>query len=137
MQGDQCHLWRTIEAHRRIDDADAPAGVDVQRTHAIQTGVIFTRQRWQNEWPHARKPNLSSMRVTGKLQVNRETNGVVGIIRLVRQQHSRLASRHSSQGGVHVGLEFKRIVNAGKPQALTVSLHHPGRISQHGDAAVC
>lgn len=122
-QSDQSDFRRTVESHGKIDRPQARIGVKHQGIDVISTQVILLRQRRQEKRRPERNPDLASMGVSGKLQVNGVSGDDIGKIGLVHKQNHGFAVWNGAQCLRHVGIAAENVVQAGKPKTSTIAFH--------------
>src|SRR5690348_408761 len=129
-QREQRDLRGTIETHRYADSPNATIGVQGQGTDPAKSPGILSSEdgeiRSTNQW----QSDLTSMRVSGNLQIDRVLSHVVGPVRLMGQQDNRLARGNSVQGQIETGFSFQDVIHAREPESFALAFQRDGPVAQ-------
>src|SRR5581483_4357534 len=133
LEFDERDLRRAREPERQSDNAYPACGVQRHRSDLVEPGRVFARQRRKVRRSQTWDTDLTTMGVAGKLQVNRITGAMVGNIRLMGQEHDRLAARDACQGNVVVRKPGHRIVHSSEPEPYPVMFNRETAIHEYVD----
>jgi hypothetical protein len=122
VQGQQSDFGRTIQAHRNPDGAQAGAGVERERTYLVGAPDIFLTQGWKVKRREQWNSDLTSVRVSRKLQVDWKMRGFIGEVGFMRKQNNGFAGGNAAQRLGEVGGVAENVIHAGQPKARAVSL---------------
>ncbi len=100
----------------------------------VKPCVIFSRQFREDDWTHSRNANLSAMRVSRELQVNRKFRNEVGIIGLMRQEQSCFSWGHGRQRPSQVRFPFADVIDSGDPKSFSLALYGERFIPQNSNS---
>jgi hypothetical protein len=139
IQGDDCDFGRAVQAEGQAYGADAAVDVELHLIEAVETfGVLFAHGR-QDERTQERKPDLTSVGVTGEHQVDemaaRVGDDLVGEVGFVRHEKDG-AVGFGGEGEVEVGMAGARVVEAAEPETTTVAFDGEVLVHQYG-SAIC
>jgi len=134
-QRDERDFRRTVHANGSADGAQAWIGVERESADLVQAPDIFVGEKGQIERTEKRYSDLASVGVARKLEIDRMARNVIGIVRLVGEEHGGFAGGNAVQGGVDIGGATENIVDTGEPEAGSVAFAGRGLIGQHLDSS--
>jgi hypothetical protein len=111
--------------------ANPGIGVQGEAADFVEASYVFSRQLRQVKRTGEGQADLTSMRVTGELKVNRIVRNTVREIRFMRQQNCRFRRRNIAQRTVKVCASPEHVVNTAQPKTSTIALDRSGLIQQH------
>src|SRR5208337_3341508 len=106
---EQRNLRRAIQADGNTYSSQARVGIERETPHLIGSPNVLPGQFGQIQWRKQRESNLTSVRMSGELEVDRKSAGRIG----------------------EVGVSTDRIVDARKPETRAIALDGDGLIRQH------
>src|ERR1700733_13838081 len=83
---EQSDLRRAIQAHGNGDGTHAGVGIERERTDVVSPQHVLLRHLGQVERRKQGKPDLASVRVTGKLEIDGKARDYIGVVGLVGQE---------------------------------------------------